>query len=342
MLFVVLPFVSGALLVRLARFSKRSGRRNQPLVVLGANLLVLVFAGSIALAAFETYYRFCYDTTDAWGLMQVTLRWYARHWKLNQDGFRDSVSAYHLLRTPGTRRITFVGDSFTAGHGVPNVEDRFANRIRNSSRDEVHVLADIGFDTGQELDIIRKRIAMRYQLDEVVLVYILNDIGDISPEWQAVGKRVSADRPPGWLTQSLFLDMLYYRIKGRFDPDISNYCQSLRKEYDGPLWDVQQQRLKNLRSLVETNGGHLLVVTFPFLQHIGARYEFRSVHAKLDRFWEEQGVPHLDLLELFDAHAGERLTVNAYDAHPNVLAHALAAESIKDFLEKNVRNRPAP
>jgi hypothetical protein len=77
------------------------------------------------------------------------------------------------------------------------------------------------------------------------------------------------------------------------------------------------------------------VVTFPFLQHLGAGYEFRPVHAKLGKFWQDLGVPHLDLLDLYEAHRNESLTVNPHDAHPDVRAHALAAEAIQDFVLKN-------
>jgi hypothetical protein len=91
---------------------------------------------------------------------------------------------------------------------------------------------------------------------------------------------------------------------------------------------------------VETNGGHLLVVTFPFLQHLGPDYEFGQVHVKLDKFWRELGIPHLDLLGVYEAHRHERLTVNSHDAHPNANAHALAGEAINDFIQKNVRSEP--
>jgi hypothetical protein len=84
------------------------------------------------------------------------------------------------------------------------------------------------------------------------------------------------------------------------------------------------------------------VVTFPFLQHLGPGYEFRAVHAQLGKFWQELGVPHLDLLDLYEAHRNERLTVNSHDAHPNVRAHALAAEAILDFVRKNAAARSQP
>jgi hypothetical protein len=341
--FLLLPVFSGGLLLALVRSWARAGRPKRGGVVIWANLLLFIFLISLVLAAAETWYRFAVDTTDSFGCMRINQRWFERHWKLNQMGYRDSVTFYPLTRTPGKGRITFLGDSFTAGHGVTDVEDRFANRIRNRGQDEVHVWADLGYDTGHHIELVESLIAQGYQFDTVVLIYTLNDIGDLSPEWKAMTEGIRASQPPPFLIRhSFFLDTCYYRLKARLNPDISNYCQSMLQYYSGPLWEAQQQRLKKLRKLVEGHGGQFLVVTFPFLQHLGPHYEFRSVHAKLDRFWNELGVGHLDLLERFEAYRNQTLTVNAHDAHPNAVAHALAAEAIEEFVGQTGRKESRP
>ena len=343
LVFLLLPAVSGGLLLALVCSWARAGRPKKGSLVISARLVCFVFLTSLVLAGAETYYRFAVDTTDSFGRTRINQRWFQRHWKLNQMGYRDSLTFYPLRRTPGKRRITFLGDSFTAGHGVTDVEERFANLIRNQREDEVHVWADLGYDTGHQLELVLGLIAQGYEFDLVVLVYNLNDIGDLSPEWKAMNEEIHFAPPPPFLIRhSFFLDTCYYRLKSRLNPDISNYCQSMLQYYDGRLWDQQQKRLKQLRNLVENHGGRFLVVTFPFLQHLGPGYEFRAVHAKLGKFWQDLGVPHLDLLDLYEAHRNETLTVNAHDAHPNVRAHALAAEVIKEFVLKSSATESHP
>lgn len=335
---LLLPLLSGGLLLALVRSWARVGRPKTGALVVRLRLVGVVFLTLLLLAGAESYYRFGVDTTDSFGRSRINTRWFQRHWRLNQMGYRDSVTFYPLQQAPGKRRITFVGDSFTAGHGVPDVEDRFANQIRNRGDDEVHVWADLGYDTGHAIELVQGLITNGYQFDRVVLVYTLNDIGDLSPEWKATAEAIrSAPPPPFLIRHCFFLDTWYYRLKGCFNPDISNYGQSMLQYYAGPLWTEQQQRLTKLRQLVESHGGHLLVVTFPFLHHLGPRYEFRAVHAKLDGFWQDLGVPHLDLLPLYESHRSETLTVNAHDAHPNVRAHALAADAIAEFLSQKGR-----
>lgn len=336
-LFLLLPVLIGAAGAWFIRWSGRAGRRQRaPTVILG-NVLILAFLLSLLLAAGEFYFRFCYDTTDAFGLTRVNQRWFDRHWRLNRAGFRDSLSEYPPGRTPGRRRITFIGDSFTAGHGIPNVEDRFANRIRQLGQDEVHVFAVNGYDTGDELYVAEELVRQGYQFDQVVLVYVLNDIGDVTGEAYAVDARVRSKPPTNFfIRHSFFLDTYYYWYRGRFDPDVSDYYQFVRKLYDGPTWEAQQKRLLSLRDFVASHGGRLRVVTFPFLHRLGPGYDYRPVHSQLDQFWREAGVPHLDLLPLFEASPAAKWTVNRHDAHPNLKAQALAAKALADFLRPDL------
>jgi hypothetical protein len=115
------------------------------------------------------------------------------------------------------------------------------------------------------------------------------------------------------------------------------YFDVVRDAYqDGPIWDQQKQRLLAFRNLVQANGGRLAVVTFPFLHALGPHYDYRSVHQRLDAFWHEAKVPHLDLLPLYEHLKREQLTLNSFDAHPNEYAHALATPVIEKFVAEQV------
>ncbi|HOW97522.1 MAG TPA: hypothetical protein P5567_04390 [Kiritimatiellia bacterium] len=336
------PLVSAAALAGLIRFSRRADGRRRDAVTWLARIMIPVFLVSAGLAAGEAYFRFFHDASDSYGLSRVARRWFERHWRLNRSGFRDDAE-YTIQCAPGRRRITFVGDSFTAGHGLANVRDRFANRLPDGRAYEVHVLAKAGYDTGEMLELLQDLRAQGYGMDEVVLVYVPNDISDIAPGHARMNRRIFA-RPAGfWVNHSLLFNTLYHRGRARTDPDVAGYYRYVEKAYSGPTWEEQQRRLLALRDLAESQGGRFRVVTFPFVQGLGAGNEFRAVHAKLATFWTGQGVPHLDLLGVFESAPGRRWTVNRYDAHPNAAAHALAAEAIGAFLQTGARPAaPAP
>lgn len=340
--FLGLPVTLGYLLFLFFRKQRQEKRASAPSLLAG-NALVLSFLCAIVVFLGEIHYRFFFDSTDSFGLTKANQRWFERHFQENESGFRDTIE--YLRRAPsGKRRVTFLGDSFTAAHGVANVEDRFANQIRAARPDwEVHVLASPGWDTEPELTVLKLYGNQGFQVDVVVLVYCLNDISDIAPEWQEILHRVYEAMTPGFLARhSYFFNTLYYRWKASRNPEISNYYHSVMENYEGAVWDEQKLRLHAFRDLVDSQGGRLLVVTFPFVHNIGPDYEYRRVHARLDEAWRNLEVPHLDLLSVFEAYPDAEFVVNRYDAHPNERAHAIAAKSIAAFIHEHLPNSPQP
>lgn len=337
-LFLLAPAALGAALYGFARRRRRADRPAGFVRLAVGNGLLLLFLLSTLLLAAESYYRFWYDATDSFALTRTSQRWAARHMQKNDMGLRDNVD-YQSHPFPGERRITFLGDSFTIGHGIVDVEDRFANRIRKRRGGEwdILVLASNGHDTGSEIAWVRKYNARNLEFGDVVLVYTLNDVADIHPKWRATFDRISARAQDQnfLIRHSYFLNLLYYRRVVARDPDVANYYGFIKDAYDGPLWEEQRRRLRELRDECDQRGGRLFVVTFPFMHQLGEAYEYRQVHERLGEFWDELGVPHLDLLPVFEKHSDEVLTVNAYDAHPNERANELAAEAIEKFLDSH-------
>ena len=144
-------------------------------------------------------------------------------------------------------------------------------------------------------------LARGYQIQDVVLVYCLNDVADMQPEYAQVVNQVTAEvAQAGWLRRnSYFADFLYCRYRAMRDPHMKDYYPFVRDGYRGPLWEQQKQRLKDLRDLVQSKGGRLSVVTFPFLHALGPAYAWQSVHDQLGQLWRDLAVPHLDLLPSF-------------------------------------------
>lgn len=329
-LITFLSFLATAAFFRLGGSRIRKYRR---LGLVSGNILILLSALSLISLAGELYYRFIYNTTDSYGLSRTTTQWFSRHFRLNRSMFRDNLE-YQPDIAPGKRRVTFIGDSFTAGHGVNDVNHRFVNLIRSRNTDqEVHALARCGWDTGHQIEILQITSRVSYELDVVVLVYCLNDISDILPEWHSMLNQLYNQPEPGFLIEnSFFLNTMYCRAQVMRNPELSNYFSFVSDGYDGHSWKVQRQRLTGLCNEVRKKDATFLAVTFPFLHGLEQDYQFRHIHEKLGDHWATLNVPHLDLLETFEDYSSDQLMVNSYDAHPNPFAHALAADAILEFL----------
>jgi hypothetical protein len=340
LLFWVVMLGCGAWFVVLLRRRNVWMRAWPPLArMLALNLAAAWVFLSAGFVVLETYYRFVYDTTDSFNYTFVSNQWFARYYRYNAAHMRDNVEYLEAI-PPGKRRITFIGDSFTVGHGVKDVDARFVNRLRHQHPDwDVQMLATDGMDTAGEIEAAQRLLQNQYPMDLVVLVYCLNDIADMMPEWNAALLRLYEDEDQrNWLVKhSFFADAYYYRLKARLKAGIPDYYSVVRAAYSGPLWGAQTQRLSILKALVEQNGGRLVVVTFPFLHALGDHYEYQGAHDQLDRWWQEQKVPHLDLLPVFRQQSPAAMVVNRLDAHPNPRAHTLAAAAMDEFLSAQLR-----
>jgi lysophospholipase L1-like esterase len=326
-----------------ARLHARGGEPSLGGKVALAALSTALCASGVLLAL-EVRYRFAYDRTDAFSLTMTSQRWFERHYRRNSWLLRDDVD-YTLHKPPGRRRITFVGDSFTAGHGVADVADRFANRIRAREPGwDVQVLARNGLDTGAELAALRDALARGYRSDDVVLVYCPNDLGDLLPQWRAVVDGLYDDfRNAGFLVHHSYgVNQLYFRLLAWRTPQLAGYYPELVAAYAGPVWREQARRLETFADLVRSHDARPRAVTFPFLQMMGPRDPFTPAYDQLDAFWRSIGVPHLDLRAAFEGIAPDALIVSRDDPHPNERAHALAATAIERFLHEPARAASPP
>jgi len=339
-LFVLILVVIGTMLRLFAAHNWGNHLQSSWTRLIVGNFLVLLFLLALSLVTGEIYYRFFYDTTDSVAYTKVSQRWFQRHWQLNSSNCRDSIN-YSLKLASAKRRVSFLGDSFTAGHGLDNVERRFANCIRLAHPEwEVHVLAEPGFDTGNELNYLEGCLRQNYQIDQVVLVYCLNDVGDLFPQWSAAVERFQAEAERScWLRRTSYLvNTLYYRIAARQSATMKSYYDYIAEGYRGESWEQQRRRLRALREVVQSHGGRLMVVTFPFFQALGSDYRYQSVHDALNQYWRDLEVPHLDLLPIYRHMRPHTLTVNRFDPHPNEYANTLAAAAIDEFLKSHMSN----
>ena len=233
-LYCVLPVAALTTFVlcwRRARSTKRSGW-----LVAAGNVSLLVALLSVALLGGEIYYRFLVDSTDGFDLDLVTNRWLQRHYRFNNFDVRDDVD-YADRIAPDRLRVTVLGDSYSNGHGLEDVSQRFVNVLRRRHPDwEIHLIGGDGWDTDRLGAGLDRWLARGYQLDRVVYVYCLNDISDLIERWQVAAQRLYSEQPGFFFSHSYVLNTWYYRLKASLDPDLSSYFDFIAEAYRGPEW----------------------------------------------------------------------------------------------------------
>jgi hypothetical protein len=169
----------------------------------------------------------------------------------------------------------------------------------------------------------------RFDVDEIVLCYVLNDIEKLLPR--------TADfdpiRPPEPsffdLDRSCLLDYLYRVVWIPRVPTVRRYHDWLAQGYASEqIWRQQERQLGDIMRYCREQGVTFRAVLLPFIRTEGTGFDAQGLHALMGRFFESNNVDVLDLLPTIAGIDATDLTVNRHDAHPNELAHQLFADAI--------------
>ena len=298
-----------------------------------AGLSTWVFFASLTVV--ELYFAIVYDQTDSFNMSNVSRHWFARHVRENAQGFRDDAPFPRQVPA-GKKRIAFIGDSFTFGHGIKNVADRFSDRVGarlESVRPGKFLESNIG-SAGINVQIVTnmvERLADRgYQIDVLVYAICLNDIEGYEPAMNQMYQRLYLQSPKFFLFRdTYFLNMLYFRVQQARLPEVRSYYSQLADSYRSAPWEGMRHKLDELVECCAATKIDLRIVIFPFLHNLGPDYPFDAAHERIAEYCSEAQLPCLDLKSVLLPHVQEGLTVSRFDAHPNERAHALAAQAIE-------------
>jgi hypothetical protein len=306
---------------------------------LGESLILVwafLFLGMNIFFGLEGFFRFVYDSSDMFLVTRVGQEWMRRHVKLNGDGFRDKEFE---AKKPGVLRVGVIGDSFTLGHGIGEVEDRFSNILEKKlsevcqERVEVYNLGRGGWNTKEEVEYLLGE-GKGFNFDGVILAYTLNDITADAvsepPEFRVYGgNRILQTL----ILKSYFFNFFYYRLVGMIEGTTREYDNWQRGLFfEEPTWTAHKNHFKKLKEGMGEKQ-KLLVVAFPFMGQLGKDYPYLEVHHKLDDFFEGEGILYLDMVDDFLEREKGELMVNRYDAHPNEEANKIVAQKFFENIE---------
>jgi hypothetical protein len=326
------------LLMRLRRRWKSYTGRVR-LVMAGFSFWVLLASLTIV----ELGFALLYDTTDSFDMTNVSHRWFEVH--VSPDvktlEFSDGTGIRYRARLPfpakspkPRRHVCFLGDSFTFGHGVPDVANRFSDRCQEKLTDTVvSNLAWPGTDLLWHESVLKHAFESGIRIDDAVYVLCLNDIEAFHDPTMSRSTQLSHFEPPGFLFRdTYFFNWIYFRSQLLIRPDVKSYYDFVNDYYSGETLNRFRTTLERTSTLCAENDCRFSVVVFPFLHNLSTNNEFSVAHERIADACVRLSIPYLDLQPTLLSHVGDGLTVNPFDAHPNARAHHLAAEAISGKL----------
>lgn len=313
---------------------RRAGRRRRGMRLL-ANLGLSLWMLLSCLTAVELAFAAFFSESDALNFTNVARRWHEINVapQVNALGLR-SRHAPATTMAAGAERIAFVGDSFTFGHGVPRMADRFSDRLEaalaaaHPGRYQVDNFGVPGHDVTAVAAQVATLFEHGYRPRLVVYVWQINDLERLDERTWAAATGLSGQRSEHWLIRdTYFFNWFYYRVL-LGSRAVSTYFDDLRAAYEGPAFARATEALDGLRALCAAHGAELRLVVFPFLHDLGDGYGFRAAHRRLVAHAAARGMRVCDLEPVLSPHRHEGLIVNPRDTHPNERAHELAAAAI--------------
>ena len=263
----------------------------------------------------------------------------------NNEGFRDR-NPFNKLCRPGKKRIVFLGDSFTAGHGIKRIDDRFTDRIAawlNEKRPGKYAVANLG-EPGYEASMIEglaRALLFKKQADVSMIIYIYN-INDIEgydrPRRTACDKSTRPSRKFSLRDTYLLTGSIFATSSSALRGDELS-CEPGRILPVGAVERAAGQAVELNRDCVEGHADFRMVL-FPMMHGLGPDYPFLEAHRRLADFCKSEKIPVLDLEPDLPQARGRKPMVSRFDAHPNERAHAIAAEAIEKGFFPTWSDRP--
>jgi hypothetical protein len=325
---LILGFILGFGLLFVAhRYLKQSSAMQKLVQNITLSLLTLFFILMIS----EIFFKVFFAQSDAWNQTLASQNWFKRYWATNSMGYRDVEWSEADLHNK--KRILVLGDSFAAGHGIENIEDRFSDQLGAKLGDDYLVMniAASGISTKEEIDRVT---GFPYKPEIFILQYFINDIRYAANEQGFIPDDPSVN-PPAFLKplvdNSYVINFIsWHAIRLLPGPWQADDFIWLNKVYNDPnVWWFHQQELLTIYEGARSEQVQLIVVIFPSLTDVDRS---SRLTAKVIDFFKSHQVPVLDVAPLVQDIPLEQRIVSSLDAHPSVLVHHRVAEALYEMV----------
>ena len=265
---------------------------------------------------------------------------------INSAGFRDDE--FDEAKQEGTIRIIALGDSTTAGNGVPDVSRIFTQllekRLNESRGDEdpryeVFNLGVGGYHTMQEVETLRMK-GLEYDPDLVLLTFCMNDFslhgdGGVVHRLRKINQAASSDGGAIVYNRLLGLSRLafivHHRLRRSATEDDAWYEENVLKGRS-----TVGAGLQLLSKLHRRHGFGVLVVILPEFRVPFGEYRSRKIHQRV--FDEARGLPGIAVVDLLDSFASTGIDASEFSwddkLHMNEAGHATMAEILLPLIRR--------
>ncbi|TAE40541.1 MAG: SGNH/GDSL hydrolase family protein [Runella slithyformis] len=268
-------------------------------------------------------------------LSKASQIWFNKYWTpMTPEGYRENPKG----DTTGKTKIIFIGDSFTAGHGLKTVEERFSDQLEQKMGTDKVVAYNLGISGSDTRDELKRLQKFGVKPDILVLQYFLNDVAGAAKD----GKLTMAELQPyndlknpvlgSLVMRYYFPNFIYWQFPHTPPASIVDFVQ---KSYtDTTILNPHLRDLKQFVDYAKINNAKLYVVMIPFLQNLDNSNRYTK---PVEDFFRQNNVPMVRVSEFVGQIPAKERNVGKNDSHASASVNALIADRLHELLKKTVR-----
>ena len=250
--------------------------------------------------------------------------WWEKYWQpVNLLGYRDR----EVAQEPGKMNMLFVGDSFTAGHGLETVDERFSDIIGKKLGDKysIYNLGVSGADTRDEAHRLR---GFSLKPNVIVLQYFPNDIEKVGRE---MGLLLSGANPysdingvTGSLVKRFYLpNFIYWQLPHTSFGTFEKFVQTAYT--DTTVLNAHLKDMSKMMAYKDSTGAKMYAVIIPFL----FQTEKSAGYTKpVENYLRKHGVTVVTLTSEINAIPKKELVVGKNDGHASAKLNGIIAAKL--------------
>ncbi len=264
-------------------------------------------------------------------LSKASQIWFARYWKpITPEGYRD----FPKTNAEKKKKILVLGDSFAAGHGLNNTEDRFSDQLEQKLGTDRYAVYNLGVSGSDTRDEFKRLQKFPVKPDVLVLEYFPNDIERAAGDAKLTLKQFQPYddiKVPGLgsLVMRFYLpNYIYWQFPHIPPASITDFVQ---KSYtDTTILNPHLRDLQKIVDYARTHKAPMYVVMVPFLQNLDKSNGYTK---PIEDFFIDQKIPVIRLSEHLGNIPPKERIVGKNDGHASVQVNTVIAEKLYDQMK---------
>jgi len=289
-----------------------------------ANIFTLTVPLLIVLILIEIVFMYVPQSHEG-VLSKASQIWWDKYWQpVNSLNYRDKEPVADSDKI----KVLVLGDSFAAGHGIENLDDRFSDILEKKLGSDKYVVYNLGISGSDTRDEAERLEKYPVKPDILILQYFPNDIERVAREG---GLSLSGTEPYSDLKGPLntvikrfyLPNFIYWQLP---HTAFSTFEDFVQKAYtDSTILASHFNDLNRIKQVADSAGAPMYTVFIPFLMQTE---KSESYTKPVSDYLAQQGAHVISIAEEIDKIEPKDRVVGKNDGHAGPKVNHIMAEKV--------------